>query len=49
MNKTELLEQVKRSLEYLIDEGIVVQEEDKYRLKTEAEIAQELKEITENE
>lgn len=38
-------EQVKRALAYLIAEGLVVEEEGLYRMKTEEEIQQELQAI----
>lgn len=44
----ELVEAIKNSLAYLVAEGLVVQKGDRYRLKTEEEIEQELRDI-ENE
>ena len=41
----ELRRQITASLNYLMEEGMVVQVGDKYRLKTEEEIAQELEDI----
>ena len=41
----ELRRQITASLNYLMKEGMVVQVGDKYRLKTEEEIAQELEDI----
>lgn len=43
MESSKLEAQVKRSLQYLMDEGIVIQEGELYRLKTEEEIAEELR------
>ena len=41
----ELEEVVKHSLKYLLDEGIIIKIDDKFRLKTEKEINQDLKNI----
>jgi hypothetical protein len=36
---------VKQSLQYLLDEGVIVKVKDKYRLKTKKEINKELEDI----
>jgi hypothetical protein len=38
-------EEMMQSLQYLIDEGFVVQIGDRYRLKTQEELEQELKDL----
>ena len=38
-------ESVKHSLQYLLDEGVIVKIGDKYRLKTKKEIKKELNDI----
>lgn len=43
MDEQQIEEQVKVALQYLIDEGVVVQEDIYYRMKTEEEIAEELR------
>lgn len=45
MDEQQLEEQVKVALQYLMDEGLVVQEGIYYRMKTEEEIAEELEAI----
>jgi hypothetical protein len=42
MDEQQIEEQVKIALQYLMDEGVVVQEGTYYRMKTEEEIAEEL-------
>lgn len=42
MTKKQKVKAVKKTLQYLIDEGFVVQEGDEYRLKTEEEIQEEI-------
>ena len=49
MNRKERHEEIKRTLKYLVDEGMAKKVGEYYRLKTKAEAAQELKEIIENE
>lgn len=41
-SKEEIEEQVKRALDYLITEGIVIEEDGLYRMKTPEEQAEEL-------
>ena len=41
----ELEEIVKHSLKYLLDEGVIVKVNDKFRIKTQKEIDQELQSI----
>jgi hypothetical protein len=41
----ELTHLIQHSLRYLVTEGVVVQSGDRYRLKTEEEIEQELRDI----
>jgi hypothetical protein len=48
LSREELELQIKHSLDYLVAEGIVVKRGEYYRLKTEEEIEQELRDI-ENE
>ena len=45
LDEDELKRQIVASLQYLIAEGMVVQEGDRYRLKTKKEINKELKAI----
>jgi hypothetical protein len=42
MDEQQLEEKVRRALQYLIDEGLVVQEGIYYRMKTDEEIQEEL-------
>lgn len=48
MNEQEIEEQVKVALQYLMDEGLVVQEGIYYRMKTDEEIAEELRLLLED-
>lgn len=48
MNEQEIEEQVKVALKYLMDEGLVVQEGEYYRMKTDEEIAEELRLLLED-
>ena len=43
MESWQIEAQVKKSLKYLMDEGVVVQEGEYYRLKTQEEIDEELR------
>jgi hypothetical protein len=48
MNEQQIEKQVKIALQYLMDEGLVVQEGKYYRMKTDEEIAEEINFIMKN-
>lgn len=48
MNEQEIEKQVKVALKYLMDEGLVVQEGEYYRMKTDEEVAEELRLLLED-
>ena len=48
VSEEELSEAILNSLKYLLNEGIIVREDDVYRLKTQEEIDKEINDILED-